>query len=117
MPENGKRNKRSVWTVATRPYKGAHFATFPPELIEPCVLAGSPRGGIVLDPFNGSGTTGAVALKHGRRYIGCELNPDYIALSMERIGAAWVETEAAEGAPRLILPEPANDQLSLFASA
>ena len=62
-----KRNRRSVWTVATRPYKGAHFATFPPELIEPCILAGSRPGDIVLDPFMGSGTTAAVALQHGRR--------------------------------------------------
>lgn len=78
------RNRRSVWTVATRPYKGAHFATFPPDLIEPCILAGSRPGDVVLDPFNGSGTTGAVAQKHGRRYVGCELNESYIALSIER---------------------------------
>jgi DNA modification methylase len=82
------RNKRSVWTVPTRPYKGAHFATFPPDLIVPCVRAGCPLGGTVLDPFNGSGTTGAVALTHGRNYIGCELNPEYIALSEQRIGEA-----------------------------
>lgn len=78
------RNKRSVWTVTTKPYKEAHFATFPPDLIEPCILAGSRAGDIVLDPFNGSGTTGAVALKHHRNYIGCELNPDYIKLSERR---------------------------------
>lgn len=82
------RNRRSVWTVATRPYKGAHFATFPPALIEPCILAGCPDGGVVLDPFNGSGTTGAVALQHGRRYIGIDLNPEYINLAVDRIGAA-----------------------------
>lgn len=81
------RNRRSVWTVATRPYKGAHFATFPPQLIEPCVLAGCPEGGTVLDPFNGSGTTGQVALTHGRRYVGCETNPDYIDLTWKRLTA------------------------------
>jgi DNA modification methylase len=81
------RNRRSVWTVATRPYKGAHFATFPPALIEPCVLAGSRPGDIVLDPFMGSGTTAAVAKQHGRQYIGCELNEDYWPLQEERIRA------------------------------
>jgi len=79
------RNRRSVWTVTTKPYSGAHFATFPPDLIEPCILAGSAVGDTVLDPFSGSGTTGAVALKHGRNYIGCELNPDYIELAHDRI--------------------------------
>ena len=79
------RNRRSVWTVATRPYKGAHFATFPTALIEPCVLAGSRPGDIVLDPFMGSGTTAAVAIQHGRQYLGCELNLDYGPLQQERI--------------------------------
>jgi len=83
-----KRNRRSVWTVATRPYKGAHFATFPPALIEPCILAGSRPGDIVLDPFMGSGTTAQVALQHGRQYLGCELNPKYTELQNERIGNA-----------------------------
>ena len=83
--EDGKRNRRSVWTVATRPYKGAHFATFPPALIEPCILAGSRPGDIVLDPFMGSGTTAAVALRHGRRYVGCELNPEYLPLQQSRM--------------------------------
>lgn len=82
------RNRRSVWTIATRPYKGAHFATFPPALIEPCILAGSRPGDIVLDPFMGSGTTAAVALQHGRQYLGCELNPEYKPLQDERIAAA-----------------------------
>lgn len=86
----GKKNRRSVWTVATRPYKGAHFATFPPALIEPCILAGSRPGDIVLDPFMGSGTTAQVALQHGRRAIGCELNPDYLPLIEQRIAAAGV---------------------------
>lgn len=79
------RNKRSVWSVTSRPYKGAHFATFPPDLITPCVLAGCPTDGIVLDPFMGSGTTAAVALTHGRQYIGCELNESYRDLQELRI--------------------------------
>lgn len=82
---DGKKNKRSVWEVSLRPYKGAHFATFPPALIEPCVLAGSREGDIVLDPFMGSGTTAQVALQHGRQYLGCELNEDYKTLQDERI--------------------------------
>lgn len=79
------RNRRSVWCVSTKPYKGAHFATFPPDLIEPCVLAGSREGDIVLDPFMGSGTTAMVAKKHGRLYLGCELNPAYEELQTARI--------------------------------
>lgn len=85
VPET--RNRRSVWTVATRPYKGAHFATFPPALVEPCVLAGSRPGDVVLDPFMGSGTTAQVALQHGRKYLGCELNPEYGPLQQERIAS------------------------------
>lgn len=79
-----KRNKRDVWTVTTKPYKGAHFATFPPDLIEPCILAGCPEGGIVLDPFAGSGTTGMVAKKHGRDFVLIELNDEYIKLCRDR---------------------------------
>ena len=82
---DGKRNRRSVWTVNTKPYKGAHFATFPTALIEPCILAGSRPDDIVLDPFMGSGTTAAVALQHGRQYLGCELNENYKPLQDERI--------------------------------
>lgn len=81
----GTRNKRTVWTVATQPYKGAHFATFPPKLIEPCILAGSKRGDTVLDPFNGAGTTGLVSDRLGRDYIGIELNPEYAEMSRKRI--------------------------------
>jgi DNA modification methylase len=81
-------NKRSVWTVTTKPYKEAHFATYPPDLITPCILAGCPEGGIVLDPFMGSGTTALVALKHNRHYVGFELNPDYIELIEKRV-APW----------------------------
>lgn len=80
------RNKRSVWTVATAPYRGAHFATYPPALIRPCILAGCPVGGVVLDPFGGSGTTAAVAVELGRRAILIEMNPDYVAMSNARLG-------------------------------
>jgi DNA modification methylase len=83
--ERGGRNRRDVWTVATQPTPFAHFATFPQALIEPCILAGAPAGGVVLDPFAGSGTTGVVAQKHGRRFVGIELNPDYCALARERL--------------------------------
>ena len=78
-------NKRSVWTVATQPYSGAHFATYPPALIEPCILAGSRPGDTVLDPFMGSGTTAQVAQDLGRKAIGCELNPQYVTLQTERV--------------------------------
>jgi DNA modification methylase len=78
-------NKRSVWTVTTKPYAGAHFATFPTDLIEPCIMAGAPVGGIVLDPFMGSGTTAQVAQNLGRQYLGCELNPDYKELQDKRL--------------------------------
>jgi DNA modification methylase len=84
------RNRRSVWTVTTKPYKGAHFATFPPDLIEPCILAGSRQGDVVLDPFMGSGTTAQVAVQHGRQYLGCELNPAYEAMQQERLTGAQV---------------------------
>jgi DNA modification methylase len=77
---DGMANKRSVWSVPVKPYTGAHFAVFPSELIEPCILAGAPVGGIVLDPFMGSGTTAQVAQHLGRQYIGCELNPAYMEL-------------------------------------
>jgi DNA modification methylase len=79
------RNLRDVWTVTTKSYRGAHFAVYPAELITPCILAGCPPGGTVLDPFFGSGTTGEAALKLGRRYIGIDLNPDYCRLAEERM--------------------------------
>ena len=82
-----KRNKRTVWTVATKPYSEAHFATFPEKLIEPCILAGCPEGGICLDPFFGAGTTGLVAKKLGRCFIGIELNGAYIGMAQKRIAA------------------------------
>ena len=80
-----RKNKRSVWSITNKPYKGAHFAVFPPELIEPCILAGSQEGDIILDPFMGSGTTGMVAKKNFRSYIGCELHEDYASLQTDRI--------------------------------
>jgi site-specific DNA-methyltransferase (adenine-specific) len=82
------RNRRSVWTVTTKPYSGAHFAVMPPDLVEPCIKAGCPEGGTVLDPFAGSGTTLAVAAELGRNAIGCELNPAYIGLAEKRIAEA-----------------------------
>jgi DNA modification methylase len=82
---DGKRNKRSVWTVTTKGYKGAHFAVYPKNLILPCVLAGCPEGGTVLDPFTGSGTTAIVALENNRNFVGTELNPEYIQLAENRI--------------------------------
>jgi DNA modification methylase len=82
---NEKRNKRSVWSVTTKPFKEAHFATFPEDLIEPCVLAGCPKGGLIYDPFGGAGTTAKVAVKHGRNYILSEINPEYIEIAEKRI--------------------------------
>ena len=89
--DTGKANRRSVWTVATKPYSGAHFAVFPSDLIEPCILAGAPVGGIVLDPFMGSGTTAQVAQNLGRKYLGCELNPDYCQLQNIRTAQQSLE--------------------------
>jgi DNA modification methylase len=102
-----KRNRRSVWTIATRPYKGAHFATLPPALVEPCILAGSRPGDVVLDPFNGSGTTGQVALQYGRQYLGIELNADYAELTRDRLEAV-VSAQAAAATP--------SPQIDLFAA-
>jgi len=79
-------NKRSVWTVTTKPFKGAHFATFPMDLIEPCVLAGCPEGGTVLDPFGGSGTTALVANGHNRDAVLIEINEEYIEIAKKRLG-------------------------------
>ena len=84
--DNVRRNKRDVWTVATQCFKGAHFATFPPELIRPCILAGCPQGGVVLDPFSGAGTTGLVAMQEGRRSILIELKPEYVEVAKKRCG-------------------------------
>ena len=78
------RNKRSVWSITTKPYKDAHFAAFPEDLISPCILAGSKAGDVILDPFAGSGTTGKVAINNGRKALLCELNPDYVNLIKQR---------------------------------
>lgn len=83
--DGGTRNKRSVWTITTKPFKGAHFAVMPEALVEPCVLAGSREGDTVLDPFTGSGTVAVVAMRHGRNFIGTELNPDYAEIARNRI--------------------------------
>jgi DNA modification methylase len=91
----GTRNKRSVWTIASEPYKGAHFATFPSKLVEPCILAGCPPGGVVLDPFFGSGTVGQVAQQLGRRWIGIELNESNRALQDQRLQQPGLMLEAA----------------------
>lgn len=94
------RNRRSVWTVTTKPFKGAHFATFPAALAEPCILAGSPPGGVVLDPFFGSGTTGQVAQRLGREWIGIDLNDEYVPLQ---------EARAMREQPGLALGTPTNN--------
>ena len=79
------RNRRSVWHIATQPFPGAHFAVMPQKLVEPCILAGCPEGGLVLDPFTGSGTVGIVACRLGRRFFGCEINPEYVAMAEKRL--------------------------------
>jgi site-specific DNA-methyltransferase (adenine-specific) len=94
------RNRRDVWVIAPQPFKGAHFAVMPEALVAPCVLAGCPEGGLVLDPFTGSGTVGVVALREGRNFVGIELNPEYSALATKRIAAALP-------GPRLFNEEPA----------
>lgn len=97
------RNRRSVWTVTTVPYADAHFATFPQALVEPCILAGTGVGATVLDPFCGAGTVGVVALRHGRRFLGLELNPEYVAMARRRIAgplfADHHDTEPKEETP------------------
>jgi DNA modification methylase len=85
LPIRDKKNKRSVWSIPTKSYRGAHFATFPTDLVRPCILAGCPTGGTVLDPFGGSGTTGQVAMEEGRKAILCELNPEYVQLMNQRL--------------------------------
>lgn len=105
LPIRDKKNRRSVWSVPTKPFKGAHFAAFPPDLIEPCVLAGCPAGGTVLDPFGGSGTTAGVALAHDRNAILCELNPEYAELVPARIESIL----AGYGKPKRKKPKEAED--------
>lgn len=106
------RNRRSVWTIATHPYTGAHFAVMPPALVEPCILAGSRQGDLIIDPFGGSGTVGAVAVRHGRRAALIELNPDYQPLIVERL------TDAQAQPDLFIQPEPPRaEQTALFDAA
>lgn len=95
--KNGGRNIRNVWTITPKPFRGAHFATFPPALVEPCVKAGCPIGGLVLDPFGGSGTVGIVARQLGRRAVLVELNPDYAAMARERVATATATTSVRAG--------------------
>lgn len=90
------RNRRSVWSIPTSQFKGAHFATFPPNLIRPCILAGSRKGGAVLDPFSGSGTTAYVAVQEGRNATGIELNPEYVELSKKTIESQTSQTNIAQ---------------------
>ena len=97
--EGGVRNRRTVWDVNTKPYSGAHFAVWPTELVELMVLAGSPKGGTVLDPFSGSATTGEVALSCGRNYVGLDLNPEYFGLAKCRVQGIKV------GKPKSVVPE------------
>jgi DNA modification methylase len=94
--DNGTRNRRSVWTIPTKPFRGAHFAVMPEALVEPCILATSRPNDTVLDPFLGSGTVGLVAQRHNRKWVGCELNPEYAKIAKERIGKeANLFTEAS----------------------
>lgn len=97
IPATLGRNKRSVWTIAPRPYRGAHFAVFPEALVEPCILAGCPEGGVVMDPFIGSGTVARVAIKNNRRYVGIELNPDYIRIAERELAAVEVRLRGGGG--------------------
>lgn len=100
---NASRNRRSVWTIATRPFPDAHFATFPSDLIRPCILAGCPAGGVVLDPFFGAGTVGVVCVEEARRYLGIELNPDYVKMASDRITEAEMKARAPKQASLLQL--------------
>ena len=99
----GMKRRKSVWEVQTKPYKDAHFAVYPPELIEPCIIAGSEKGDIILDPFMGSGTTAAVAKSLGRNYIGCELHEDYGKLIKKRVDEYEPVSEVAQEPPINIL--------------
>jgi DNA modification methylase len=102
---DGTRNKRSVWSIPTAPFPEAHFATFPPDLVRPCVLAGAPEGGTVLDPFVGSGTTAMVAKQLGRKAVGIDLNPEYLAMAVGRMTAVTLPFSFAQP-PCEIVAEP-----------
>ncbi len=113
------RNRRSVWSIATQPFTGAHFATMPKKLVEPCILAGCPVGGTVLDPFNGAATVGIVALEHGRQYLGIELNPEYVQLSVDRLRDATRQGQLFTLPPAHLPPvtTPTASQASLLGEA
>ena len=85
VDEVSLRNRRSVWTIPTKPYRGAHFAVMPEALVEPCVISSTNPNDLVLDPFTGSGTVGVVALKHGRQFVGTEINPEYALMASNRM--------------------------------
>jgi DNA modification methylase len=110
------RNRRSVWQVTTKPYKGAHFAVFPPDLIEPCILAGCPTDGAVIDPFAGSGTTGMVASMHNRNSVLIELNPQYCELIKERVTAGWQKTKPKSAKKKPIQYESQSSLFDVFTS-
>lgn len=95
---DGKRQKRSVWTTTIKCFRGEHSAVFPEELVEPCVLAGCPAGGVVLDCFSGMGSTGLACLPHGRKYLGIEVNPNYAELSQKRLLGAYIRDDEPSGA-------------------
>lgn len=108
------RNKRSVWNVPVAKFPGAHFAIFPERLVEPVVLAGSRTGDVVLDPFSGSGTAGVVSLRHGRKYIGIELNPEYAQMSRERIDASLLAPLKTSKPKKKIIESNGHGQSPLF---
>jgi len=93
------RNRRTVWTISTQPFPGAHFAVFPRALVEPCILAGSRLGDLVLDPFAGAGTVGVVCRKHSRRFVGIEINPEYAAMARGRLGGYKPTDDPDDGTP------------------
>ena len=110
---DGHRNRRSVWSIAAQPFSGSHFAVMPKKLVEPCILAGCPVGGTVLDPFNGAATVGIVALEHGRQYLGIELNPEYVGLSVGRLTDATRQGQLFS-LPPIPRPAPIAQQTPLF---
>ncbi len=105
----GSRNKRSVWNIATGQFKAAHYATFPERLVEPCILAGCPEGGTVLDPFMGSGTTGVVAKRLRRDFVGVEINPEYWKMATDRIATTVAPYEKLEIVDKKEPPAPGAD--------
>jgi DNA modification methylase len=111
-PNAGWRNRRSVWSVNTEPYPGAHFATFPTKLVEPCILAGSEIGDTVIDPFFGSGTVGVVCRRLSREFLGIELNSTYVALALKRLFDEGIKFEPSPTQPRLLAEHPESERYS-----